>query len=60
MAVCHSQLHVGETLSLKKVISYITSQGRAPDYRGAGAQTQKRAVRARQNIFQALITQYVD
>ena len=39
-------------------VSFISPrQGRAEDYRGAGAQSQKRAG---QHFFQALITQYVD
>ena len=35
-------------------------QGRAHDYRGAGAQSQKRAICKHQFFVQALITQYVD
>ena len=38
----------------RKTLHYVEEQGRAHDYRGAGAQC------ARQHFFQALITQYVD
>ena len=42
----------------------ILTQGGAHDYRGAGAQSQKRGVHGRAqhspNFFQALITQHVD
>ena len=34
-------------------------QGRAHDYRGAGAQTQKRAACARTEFFSRSITQYI-
>ena len=41
------------------LLTYCKEQGHAHDYRGAEAQSQKRAVCAKKN-FQALITQYVD